>query len=282
MHVWSRGLDCDATRCLVTNALPTSIRIRKPTASMPSVKEEATFMNDLLSGIDFDSLSDYVPSPAGSPVRSTLSTKRPRSPTKSKTRPTTPAKLRLTPGRSSSSASRTPIKAERGDLENLLEGADNWDWDDWGTPKKKTPIKVENVRATSLSCHQVYLHSTGRILHRLFNDSNDTLHPMHRSRCRSGSQRGTLAEGMFGFFSMRYLLDGSTESGIIPLPGARCGWVQDNPIHSSRAIGVDFSRTSLIWTKRSTKFDLMNSCLLLLLHCRLSLCALSPLGTFVQ
>ncbi|KAF7984152.1 hypothetical protein HWV62_16810 [Athelia sp. TMB] len=97
---------------------------------MPPAKhtseEEQAFMNDLLSGLD-DSFFNAIPSPDPSPVKR-------RSP--QKRLPMTPKKLRRKSPKKSVTANIEDI-----DMSALMEGAEDWNWDDMEadflTPEKK-------------------------------------------------------------------------------------------------------------------------------------------------
>jgi DNA replication ATP-dependent helicase Dna2 len=107
--------------------------------------EEAAFMQDLLAGIG-DSIFNAVPSPE-QPRKRVQSPKLYRSPVNC---------LLKTPRKESNSPVTTPRstrspcrlkKTEAEEVATLLEGSENWDWDDIlldaMTPKKKSPRKVK-------------------------------------------------------------------------------------------------------------------------------------------
>lgn len=85
-------------------------------------------MDDLLSGLN-DSFFDAVPSPDPSPVKPKTNAAR---------------ILPITPKRESSLA----MSVEDVDMTALMEGAENWDWDDMEadflTPKKKQRLIIES------------------------------------------------------------------------------------------------------------------------------------------
>lgn len=125
-----------------------AISIATTTTAMPpathTVKEEEAFLNDLLSGLN-ESFFDAVPSPDPSPAK----------PTRTRNvRNYTPVK----PKRETKSPLIT--KTEDVDMAALMEGAEDWDWDDMEadflTPKKKTqkrdPIKSSGSEYTRETC----------------------------------------------------------------------------------------------------------------------------------
>jgi hypothetical protein len=119
---------------------------------MPTTAQESAFLDDLLAGVDLDTFT-YIPSPDTTPVKSISSrpTKRPRSrsPAKFSSSLLTPTKKE----NKSKKLSAKPLDETIGNTENqqlhdLLEGADEWDWDDWNTPKKvkSSPVKPKSVK----------------------------------------------------------------------------------------------------------------------------------------
>jgi DNA replication ATP-dependent helicase Dna2 len=92
----------------------------------PSLEEENAFMDDLLSGLDADDFFNQTPS---SPLKSPIKSGHTPSITKKSigtASPKTPARKRL-----NKTAHATPRKLPtQGDLDALVEGAEDWDWDD--------------------------------------------------------------------------------------------------------------------------------------------------------
>jgi DNA replication ATP-dependent helicase Dna2 len=114
-----------------------------------NAKDEDSFMADLLEGLD-DSFWNAVPTPDPSPIKPAPSrhpiTSQPKKPL---------SKLKFSPKPLTSRAALpSPSKvfsAGDVDISALLEGAEDWDWDDMNsdllTPKKDSPRKAVKVRS---------------------------------------------------------------------------------------------------------------------------------------
>jgi DNA replication ATP-dependent helicase Dna2 len=106
-----------------------------------AAKDEAAFMADLLGGLD-DTFWTAVPSPDPSPVKPSV----PR-------QLTTPSKHQIqksiAPARPQAAGTLPPpskvLSAGDVDMAELLQGAENWDWDDDLLTPKKSPQKAAQV-----------------------------------------------------------------------------------------------------------------------------------------
>jgi DNA replication ATP-dependent helicase Dna2 len=107
-----------------------------------TTKDENAFMADLLGGLD-DSFWNAVPTPDSSPIKSSVPRQR-----------TTPSKHQpqhfAATSRPKASATAPPpskmLSAGDIDLTELLQGAENWDWDDDLLTPKKSPRKAAQVK----------------------------------------------------------------------------------------------------------------------------------------
>lgn len=100
-------------------------------------------MSTLLADLDSD---DFLPmsspntTPAKSDTRQT-GKKRSYSSPKLSSLPTTPVKRQRS---AHTPLSKRSTKQANENLQDLLDGAENWDWNDWGSPQKKqTPVKLQ-------------------------------------------------------------------------------------------------------------------------------------------
>lgn len=126
-----------------------------------SEKEEADFMNSLLSGVD-DSFFDAVPSPDPTPKKgrvlgrtaSRLSLLQ-KTPSKSKA----PRKDVVMSSLSTRKSSCANAASSAENVEALLEGAENWDWDDMNadfmTPEAK---RINNTMVSYTIVHSIWTY----------------------------------------------------------------------------------------------------------------------------
>jgi len=113
-----------------------------------NAKDEAAFMADLLDGLD-DSFWNAVPTPDTSPVK-------PSVPHQFAT-PSEHPTQNLTSSPCPRAAATPPppskvLSADDVDMAELLQGAENWDWDDDLLTPKKSPRKPAPVRFTQSTC----------------------------------------------------------------------------------------------------------------------------------
>ena len=97
-------------------------------STKPSAQDEAQFMELLLSGIDA-SIFDGAPSPDPTPKKRKTGTARTNA---------TPVKRENHAQPEKRTAEKENIFREE-DIAALLEGAEDWDWDDILTPPRKKP-----------------------------------------------------------------------------------------------------------------------------------------------
>lgn len=139
---------------------------------MPPVKhteaEESDFLHSLFSELD----SAPVPGPSSSPSRRRVNTPpKPRTPLRASKFNGSPhgVSAKHAPKAESPKCKNTVYAATDVDFDALMEGAEDWDWDDMNsdflTPRKSSPVKPKVTRLYSqrirslnlfLSAFQVY------------------------------------------------------------------------------------------------------------------------------